>query len=102
MKANLFEKKGLKNIEPAKWTSKYNNITFHAEEKTDVYMPIGGMNSEGLVIAELYVNDDNTTNISFKNTKQALMCSRWVGYVLPNGTIIKRINANVKKETVKT
>ena len=96
-KADLFDKKGIKNLEPAEWTSKYDNITFHAEEKPNVYMPIGGINSAGLVIMELYVNDDDTSNTSFKNTKPALMCSRWVGYVLDNYKDVNEIIADITK-----
>jgi penicillin V acylase-like amidase (Ntn superfamily) len=94
-KAKLFDKKGIKNIESAVWRSKYDNITFHAEEKPNIYMPIGGINSEGLAIVELYVDDDNTANLSFKKTKQAIMCSQWVGYVLDNYKNVNEMMANI-------
>ena len=93
-KAKLF-KKDIKGLVPATWTAKYDSISFHAEEQPSIFIPIDGINSEGLVISELYVNDDNTTIQSFHNTKRSLMCSRWVTYVLDNYKDVNDVIANI-------
>ncbi|HJO96184.1 MAG TPA: linear amide C-N hydrolase [Victivallales bacterium] len=83
---------------PATWTSKYNNIAFHSEMKQKgISIPIGGMNSKSLVICQLYVNDDDTTNLAFQKTKTAIMASRWVGYCLDNYKSVDEIISNITK-----
>jgi penicillin V acylase-like amidase (Ntn superfamily) len=85
-------------LTPEKWTSKFDNITFHSEMKQKgVSISIGGMNSEGLVICQLYVNDDDTNNLAFEKTKTAIMSSRWVGYCLDNYKNVNEIIADITK-----
>lgn len=84
------------SLKPVKWKSKYDNITFHSTvHKKNVFIPIGGINSSGLVICQLYVNDDNTTNLSFGNSETGLMASRWVEYCLDNYRDVNEIISKI-------
>ncbi|MCP4179427.1 MAG: linear amide C-N hydrolase [bacterium] len=87
-----------KNFTPVKWTSKFDNITFHSEMKQKgVSIPIGGMNSSGLVVCQLYVNDDDTVNLAFQKTNTAIMSSIWVEYCLDNYKNVDEIISNITK-----
>ena len=76
---------------PMTWTSKYGSITFNQMGRE---LPYGGMNEEGLVIDQMWLD---TTKYPEPDNRYGLTELQWVQYQLDNSATIEDVIASDKQ-----
>lgn len=84
-----------KDEKTASWVSKYGSITFNQIGKE---FPFGGMNETGLVIEQLWNQDDCEYEV-FENSN-AISELEWIQYQLDNYKTVNAVLQNLKQLTV--
>ncbi|PWH84009.1 hypothetical protein DIS18_05535 [Algibacter marinivivus] len=79
----------------ASWTSKYGSITFNQIGKE---FPFGGMNEEGLVVEQLWNQDDCEYEV-FKNSK-TISELEWIQFQLDNYKTVDEVIDSLKQITI--
>ncbi len=73
---------------PARWVSRYGSITFN---QVGIDAPMGGMNEEGLVIAQMALPE---TKYTLRGDKPALNQLEWIQYQLDNSATLDDVIEN--------